>query len=76
MGVLVTWSHAHANASFTYSDINVIGYDWKIYDFDTGFYTIDPSATYILSDTEGYFYKLRFIDFYNENGEKGSINIK
>lgn len=54
------------------SAIDEIGYDWKFYNFDDGTYTIVPNQSYIIKDHKGYFYKLRFIDFYNENGIKGS----
>ncbi|PWL32479.1 MAG: hypothetical protein DCO96_02750 [Fluviicola sp. XM-24bin1] len=52
------------------SDIDVIGYDWKTFngaDFD-----IHPEQVYIVKTTEGLFYKLRFVDFYNAQGEKGT----
>ncbi len=52
--------------------IDEIGYEWKIYNFDDGIYTIVPNQSYIIKDHKGYFYKLRFIDFYNESGMKGS----
>ena len=50
---------------------DVIGYDWKYYDFDEGVYTIVPDMNYVIRDTDGFFYKLRFIDFYNDEGVKG-----
>jgi hypothetical protein len=50
---------------------DVIGYDWKIYDFDAGIYTIIPGYAYVISDRNGFYYKLRFIDFYNDTGERG-----
>jgi len=50
---------------------DVIGYDWKYYDFDAGVYTIVPDMNYVIRDTDGFFYKLRFIDFYNDEGVKG-----
>lgn len=57
----------------TLSDsIDVIGYDWKTYDFDAGFYTVDPSMNYIIKTQDGSFYKLHFIDFYNSQGVKGN----
>ncbi len=47
---------------------DAIGFDWKTYDFATGIYTITNTNniinTYIIKDAEGYYYKLRFIDFY------------
>ncbi len=50
---------------------DLIGYDWKKYDFDNGMYTVLPEKVYIIRDTKGYFYKLRFIDYYNSTGEQG-----
>lgn len=49
---------------------DLIGYDWKVFDGTT--YTIDTEKMYVILDSEGYYYKLRFIDFYTESGEKGS----
>ena len=50
---------------------DIIGYEWKEYDFDNGMYKVMPEKIYILKSSIGYFYKLRFIDFYNSTGEKG-----
>jgi len=50
---------------------DVIGYDWKYYNFDAALYTIEPGLAYVIRDRDGFFYKLRFIDFYSEAGEKG-----
>jgi len=50
---------------------DVIGYDWKYYDFDNGVYTIVPDMNYVIRDRDGFFYKLRFIDFYSDQGVKG-----
>jgi hypothetical protein len=50
---------------------DVIGYDWKYYNFDAGLYTIEPGKAYVIRDRDGFFYKLRFTDFYNDSGEKG-----
>lgn len=41
-----------------------IGYNWKYYDFDSGSYTVNSDLVYIIRDTKGYLYKLRFIGFY------------
>ncbi|HRY99035.1 MAG TPA: HmuY family protein [Bacteroidales bacterium] len=48
-----------------------IGYDWKWYDFNATSYTVLPGINYLVRTTEGYFFKLRFIGFYNQQGEKG-----
>lgn len=52
--------------------IDVIGHEWKYFNFDEGFYTILPQLSYVLMDVEGVYYKLHFIDFYTETGEKGA----
>ena len=53
------------------SRADVIGYEWKYYNFDAGLYTIVPEFNYVIRDRDGFYYKLRFIDFYNDTGEKG-----
>ena len=58
-----------ANVEFS-TDVNVIGYDWKTFD-GSGFIT-HPDQVYIVKTTEGLYYKLRFVDFYNAQGEKGT----
>ena len=50
---------------------DAIGYDWKTYSFVTSSYTVDPNFVYIVHDTEGYFHKLRFLDFYGSLGQTG-----
>jgi hypothetical protein len=56
----------------TYSSVmDAIGYNWKYYNFDSGVYTIIDNLNYIIRDHRGFYYKLRFIGFYNKNGEKG-----
>lgn len=52
--------------------IDEIGFDWKFFDLNgTGKYIIDTKKVYILKDGAGYLYKLKFIDFYDDNGTKG-----
>ncbi len=50
---------------------DVIGYDWKRYDFNSNQYSIVPGRNYIIRDAAGYYYKLRFTGYYDENGRKG-----
>lgn len=62
--------------SFDYSGaLDAIGYDWKdvVGDVSTGnvSYVIVPGINYIIRDAGGFYYKLRFISFYNNQGEKG-----
>ncbi len=48
-----------------------IGYDWKIRNPQDNSFTIDPKKSYILKNQKGLFFKIRFIDFYNNSGQKG-----
>jgi len=59
-----------ADLEFTIQS-DVIGYDWKYYNFDAGVYTIVPDMNYVIRDRDGFFYKLRFVDFYSDEGVKG-----
>lgn len=52
--------------------IDAIGHDWKYYNFDEGFYSVLSEKSYVIIDIEGVYYKLHFIDFYTETGEKGA----
>lgn len=52
--------------------INVIGYDWKTYDFDNGTYVVSSNRTFVVKTILGRYYKLRFIDYYDANGVKGA----
>jgi hypothetical protein len=52
-----------------------IGYDWKdvVGDVSSGnvSYVIIEGLNYIIRDRDGFYYKLRFVSFYNNSGEKG-----
>ena len=52
-------------------ELDIIGYDWKIYDFDLGF-IIRENRVYVIEDYEGDYYKLAFTSFYNAEGVKGN----
>lgn len=58
---------------YTFSkDQNAIGYDWKSHAFGAaGNYTVNSKITYIIKDTDGNYFKLHFLDFYDANGDKG-----
>ncbi len=51
--------------------VDAIGYDWKYYSFETSSYTVDDRIVYIVQDGDGYFHKLRFLDFYSAQGQVG-----
>ncbi|MCW5900268.1 MAG: HmuY family protein [Flavobacteriales bacterium] len=50
---------------------DIIGYDWKEYDFDAGRYEVDARRVYILQVSDGRFFKLRFLDYYGTSGQAG-----
>lgn len=58
------------NLNFSKSQ-SMIGYGWKYYDFDSGIYTVLTENSYIIKDTDGVYFKLRFVGFYNNSGLKG-----
>ncbi len=59
-------------ASYTFlNQRDAIGHEWKSYDFNTNSYLVNPKFNYILSINNGFYYKIHFIDFYNELGIKG-----
>mgnify|MGYP002629860506 CR=1 FL=1 len=53
------------------SNLDAIGYDWKYYNFEAGSYTVTLGLSYIVKNRNGYLYKLRFVGFYNDLGQKG-----
>ena len=53
------------------SNNDAIGFDWKEYNFDAGIYTVNSNLNYIIKDRQQRYFKLRFTDFYNSNGDKG-----
>jgi len=57
----------------TYSlAVDIIGYNWKEYSFETGTYTVFPNRCHLLRMADGSYFKLRFLDFYTQGGEKGA----
>ncbi|MCH2233569.1 MAG: HmuY family protein [Crocinitomicaceae bacterium] len=53
------------------SDADVIGYDWKYFDFGTSSFIINPDIIYVIKNLNGFYFKLHFVDFYNDSGLKG-----
>ncbi|MCS7188355.1 MAG: HmuY family protein [Bacteroidia bacterium] len=85
VSVAVVPTQEIAYENFTYADVgklsfssqkNRVGYDWKRYDFNTGTYTIDLSRYFVLRTSPTTYYKMRFIDFYDNAGRKGCVKIE
>jgi hypothetical protein len=47
-----------------------IGYDWKEYDQTAERYTMVPNRVYLLKTADALI-KMKFVDFYNDQGIKG-----
>jgi hypothetical protein len=58
-----------------YKEAAIIGYDWKDFDFNLG-YTLLLNRYYLVLDPAGYYYKLRFYDFYDDLGNKGAASFE
>ncbi|MBP8904600.1 MAG: HmuY family protein [Bacteroidia bacterium] len=54
-----------------YKEAAIIGFDWKLYDFNLG-YIIYNDRYYGLKDPSGFYFKIRFLDFYDSLGNKGA----
>jgi hypothetical protein len=86
-GILINTKHVSIEEtnSLTFEDITAevastllytkkedeIGFDWKTYNIDAGRYTVNPKQIFLIKMNNGDVYKLRFVDFYNEQGVKG-----
>lgn len=55
---------------------NVIGYDWKTFSFDESLFIIEPDRVYVIKDIKGFLYKLQFLDFYDDIGQRGQPSWK
>ncbi|MES2560923.1 MAG: HmuY family protein [Bacteroidota bacterium] len=63
---------AKANQLLLTQKADEIGFDWKFFDLNgSGKYVVDSKKIFIIKNKDGYLYKLRFIDFYDESGAKG-----
>ena len=72
MNVFSNITYEFAELQTLSENINTIGYRWKEFNFSTSSYIIFPQMNYIIKDSEGFYYKLHFIDFYDISGNKGN----
>ena len=64
-------------ASYKFSPKHdVVGYDWKEFNIDEGFYVVYPDKNFIIRTSDGFFYKFHFVDFYNTSGERGYPKVE
>lgn len=55
---------------------DVIGHDWKIYNFKTERYDINRDKVFIIHNRNNQYWKMHFIDFYNSQGVKGNPSFE
>ncbi|MFA5511660.1 MAG: HmuY family protein, partial [Candidatus Kapaibacterium sp.] len=48
-----------------------IGHEWKNFELNGEVYTAKDYITYIMKDVRGFYWKFRFIDFYNDDRQRG-----
>jgi len=59
--------------SFNYTNkLNIIGFDWKYYNLASGQFMVNKNQIYVIKTSKGDYYKMRFIDFYDDQGQKGA----
>ncbi len=59
-----------ANLIFS-SNQDALGFDWKNFTLTDENYVVEPQKLYIIKSVEGNYYKLHFVEFYNNAGAKG-----
>ena len=57
-------------------NIDVPGYNWKGFSLDANEYTVYFNKNYIIRSSSGFYYKLRFLDWYNDEGEVGHAKFE
>ena len=55
---------------------NSIGFDWKWYNYDAAAFEILQGRTYIIKKGDDVYYKLQFLDFYTNAGDKGAPRFR
>lgn len=48
-----------------------IGFRWKKFDINQNLYTIVPNENFAVKTTSNYYFKFRFVSFYNQTGQRG-----
>jgi hypothetical protein len=51
--------------------LNSIGHNWKKYDIDQSLYSIIPERYYLIKTSSERYYKLQFLSYFNNLGERG-----
>ena len=71
----IEYSDAIASLPYTTAR-DVIGWDWKTYNFAAGKFWVNTNHCYLIKNRSNYYYKLRFLDFYDSQGVKGTPSFE
>lgn len=66
------WAYAQALEQRT----NTVGYKWKYYSFSSSSYVTDTNAVFLLERPDASRYAIRFLDFYNSQGQRGFVQTQ
>jgi hypothetical protein len=55
---------------------DIIGFDWKVVDINSGGYTVLPKAIFVIKDQQDALWKLHFTGFYDGQGKKGNPSFE
>ncbi|MBL4707850.1 MAG: HmuY family protein [Flavobacteriales bacterium] len=69
-------TRSHAEGLFYSYDLDIIGYDWKNFSLQDNIFTVYSNKNYLIKDASGNLFKLHFLDFYDENGVKGTPSFE
>ena len=53
------------------NNLDEIGHEWKYYNLEEGFYSVDSDMIFIIETIDGSLFKLHFMSYYNDDGETG-----
>lgn len=54
------------------ADRDIIGFDWKTPDINTGAYTVSARSVFVVKDQHDALWKMHFTSFYSSDGKKGN----
>ncbi|MBN1651837.1 MAG: hypothetical protein JW857_10950 [Bacteroidales bacterium] len=71
-----TVSLSDAKTAAYSSNVDAIGYEWKVYNRSTNTYNVTEDNYFLVKIADDEIYKLRFLDYYNTQAETGHITFQ
>lgn len=75
----IPFAEINRDNSLTYpfnTRLDNVGFDWKTFDLNAGYYTVNSKQNYVITTHSGKLYKMHFLDWYSEDGIKGTATIE